>query len=273
VDDAEAMPLAGKRVWITRAAEQSQELIDALKKRGAKPVVFPLVEIIPPEDFSPLDAALRKITGFDWVLFTSRNAVKAVRDRAGKLLELVTKDCAGLKVAAVGEATANEARSAGFEVAHIASRSQAVALVQELGEALRGKRIFLPRSDRADPDLVKLIKGLGGNVCEVVAYRTITVGKREGAEHAEVLQSDAVVLFSPSAVAGFLEIFSAYELRRISEHGVVAAIGPVTNAALQTAGIRNTIVAEEASVAGIIEALANFFRQREHAASARTKQA
>ena len=268
-----ARALAGKRVVITRAAEQSRELVEALRKLDAIPVAFPVIRIAPPADFGPLDAALRGWADFDWVLFTSQNAVRAVSERAKQVGIFKSGIHERAKVGAVGQATAEEARLAGFRVSHIASRARGSALAEDLGEALRGNKVFLPRSDRADAALLRMLEGYGAEVTEVIAYRTITPenAKDEGRE--DLTKADAVLFFSPSAVAGFFKRFGAAPAKDIFDRVAAVAIGPVTNAALQAAGVEHAVVAQEASVAGIVDALANFFEQREHSASAGAKRA
>jgi uroporphyrinogen III methyltransferase/synthase len=272
MDEADARALAGKRVVITRAAEQSKELVEALRKLDAVPVVFPVIRIAPPRDFGPLDAALRGWADFDWVLFTSQNAVRGVSERAKQLGIFKSGIHERAKVGAVGQATAEDARLAGFHVSHIASRARGSALAEDLGEALRGNKVFLPRSDRADPALLRMLDGYGAKVTEVIAYRTMMeIAKGGGKEN--VMKADAVLFFSPSAVAGFFARFGAGPGKDIFDRAAAVAIGPVTNAALKTAGIEHAVVAQEASVAGIVDALANFFEQREHPASAGAKRA
>lgn len=256
---------------ITRAAEQARELVEALKDCGAVPIIFPVIRIVPPKDFGPFDAALRRSREFDWILFTSQNAVKAVRERASELRIDLQRACGHVKAGAVGRATAEEAQLAGFRVTHVASRAQGLALVDDLGAEFRSKKILFPRSDRANPELVRALEACGARVTEVIAYRTVSGETGGDAGRAEVARADAVLFFSPSAVTGFREIAGLQAAKEFSERGVIAAIGPVTNAALKAAGIERAIVAEDASVAGIVDALADFFRRQEHAASSGAK--
>ena len=255
---------------VTRAAEQSKDLVGALERAGARAIVFPVIRIAPPEDFAALDSALRSGATFDWILFTSQNAVKAVRERASQLRERA--DFGRAKVGVVGGATAEEARLAGFSVTHVASHPLGRTLVDDLAEELRGKKIFLPRSDRADLELLRALEACRAGVTEAIAYRTIP-GQRPGeTAQAEIARADAVLFFSPSAVAGFFETFGAGAKSYLGARAV-AVVGPVTRAALRAAGVGDAIVADEASVAGVVEALAHFFQQREQGASSGAKSA
>ena len=107
--------LAGRRILVTRALHQAGKLSEGLRALGAEPVEVPVLEIRPPADFAPLDAALKQIDNYDWLILTSANAVRAVAERAAEL-GISLEQSARLKVAAVGEATAEAARKAGLHV-------------------------------------------------------------------------------------------------------------------------------------------------------------
>lgn len=256
--------LAGKRVVVTRAAAQAIDLLKALQHAGAVPILLPVIQILPPEDFSQLDNALRKLPDFDWVLFTSQNAVRIVRERLENLqLALTASPPAG----AVGRATAEEAEAAGFYVKHISGRPLGAALVEELGSQVEGKSVFLPHSDRANPDIVAALKKQRARVTDVVAYRTISQDAQSGEVIAKAMSADAVLFFSPSAVSGFDDVCGAGTLAKFATSGVVLASGPVTLAALRGKGIASARAAAEPSVARIIEALSNSFGARERRVS------
>ena len=259
-----ARALAGKRVVVTRAAAQAIDLLKALQHAGAVPILLPVIQILPPGDFSQLDNALRKLAEFDWVLFTSQNAVRIVHERLEYLQIALTTSPA---VGAVGRATAEEAATAGFYVTHISGRPLGAALVEELGSQLESKSVLLPRSDRANPDIVTALKKHRACVTDVVAYRTISQDAQSGEVIAKAMSADAVLFFSPSAVNGFDDVCGAGKLAVFATTGVVLASGPVTLAALYAKGISSARAAAEPSVARIIEALANSFEARERRVS------
>jgi len=212
VDEAAKTALAGKSIIVTRSAAQAVELLKALQNLGAAPILLPLIRILPPDDFSSLDKALRRIGEFDWILFTSQNAVRIIRERA-ELLGLSFSDERPMPLAAaVGDATASEATSAGFEVVHIASRPVGVALVEDLGPRLNGKSVLLPRSNRANPDVIAALQECGALVTEVVAYRTISEEAQDRDVVSKTMNADAVLFFSPSAVEAFDAVCGARKL-------------------------------------------------------------
>jgi len=261
IDPNQAL-LAGKRIVVTRVAAQAIDLLKALQHAGAIPILLPLIRILPPEDLASLDSALRHFQEFDWVLFTSQNSVRIVQERIEKLRAESEIRTQTVLAGAVGDATAAEAANAGFRVAHVASKPLGAALAQELGGCLEGKRVFLPRSDRANPEMVAILEQFGARVMEVVAYRTLSEEPQEADVVAKAMNADAVLFFSPSAVGGFDDVCGSGKLGEFSEKGIVLASGPVTLRALQEKGIVGAAAAKEPSVARIIEALANSIAAR-----------
>lgn len=254
--------LQGRRVVVTRALEQSEAVVQALREAGAEPVILPMLKFAAPDDFVPLDEALRHAGDFDWLLLTSQNAVRALRERCIALELGIARIFQGAKIAAVGPASAEAAEELGLEVIYVASKYQGVALANELSGKLRGMRVFLPRSDRANHDLVEALVGDGAVVTEVIAYKTELPSGNDLAEIRAQLKrgADAVLFFSPSAVNHFRDVLGREEFERLAETcGGFAAIGPVTEAALREAGVEQIIVAKSATVPSLISELTRHF--------------
>jgi uroporphyrinogen-III synthase len=254
-------PLQGRRVVVTRALEQSEALAGALRDAGAEPVLLPMVKFAQPDDFAPLDAELRRAGDFDWVLLTSQNAARALQERCAVLNLPIAEIFAEVKIAAVGPASAEAARGAGLVVAYVATKYQSVALANELAGKLKEKRVFLPRSDRANQDLVEALVGHGATVSEVVAYKTELPSETEVTKiRAELKRGvDAVLFFSPSAVNHFRAVVGPKEFTKLSETSNFGAIGPVTEDALHEAGVERILVAKNASVPSLLSELARHF--------------
>jgi uroporphyrinogen III methyltransferase / synthase len=229
-----------------------------------------MVSFHPPNDFAPLDKALRDLRSFDWLLLTSANAVRALVERSRSLEVDVRNSFAGLRIAAVGPVTADVARAAGLSVGHVATKHQGVVLAEEFAAEFARKRILLPRSNLAGPELPDALRRLGALVTEVIAYRTFA-GEPEGEGQSHVFSShpEAVLFFSPSAVRNFLnwdEGKGGKVLRSISDLSrktAVVAIGPVTATALRDAGLRDIVQAADTTVPAVIEALEAFFAQHQ----------
>lgn len=250
-------PLAGKIVVITRAAAQSNELCGELSARGAKVKLLPLISFAPPERFDEMDAALASLETFDWVLFTSANAVQALERRAEQLGRDLNGAARLPKAAAVGPTTSDAAEAAGFSVEFVAADHSGAGLARELGSELRGKNIFLPRSDRANPDLPTALQKCGATVTEVVAYRNLPPG---GTDREKVNESvkdgvDGVLFYSPSAVQNFLELLGRERLGTLQGRAVMVAIGHATAAALSSAGVQRVARATDTTTKAVVEAL------------------
>jgi uroporphyrinogen III methyltransferase/synthase len=285
VADQPPSPLAGKRVVITRAEPQSAALAAALRAHGAVVVSLPLIQILPPADYAPLDSALRDLANFDWLIFTSQNAATVVAERltvlgladfsvispnqesvipsaASNLSSSASHATLGSpRIAAVGKATAEAAQSAGFNVTHVGEGGTAATLVHELAAELPGKRVLLPRSDRAAGELVPRLQRFGADVTEVIAYRTSDTTEVDAAGREAVAASRAILFFSPSAVHSFAALQKTSALNWLAENVVVGAIGPVTSVALRNAGFRCDFQASEPSVEEIVATLAVHFEK------------
>jgi len=265
VDEGAAGPLKGKRILLTRAAEQSRELVHAFEEQGALMSLLPLVEVLPPDDPAGLDQALRVGQSHDWVFLTSQNAVRALEERAALLGIALREAFAGVRIAAVGPATAQVAETAGLEVAYVAQKHQGICLADELRTHIEGKRVLLPRSDRSNPDLVERLQELGALPKEVIAYKTGRPVAASRAEAEAVLQPgvNAVLFFSPSAVQHFEEILGRERFVQLSGEAAFAAIGPVTAEALRKAGAQRVVLAPDTTVPALVAALANHFSEHE----------
>ena len=272
---AETIPsaLAGKRIVITRAAAQSDALARELSGRGAIPVVVPLVSFAEPEDFAPLDKALARLEQFDWMILTSAQAARTLARRAEDLQRPLKRLGSKPLVACVGPVTAEVARKANLRVELVAGTHNGLALAEELRSRLAGAKVFLPRSDRANPDLPIALERHGAQVTEVIAYRTLPPAEVDRSNLKSVADgdTDAVLFFSPSAVHHFVELLGAERLKLLQDKLAITAVGPVTARALREAGILRALIAEDTTAASVIEALEKHFAGRLKAAPAGVK--
>ena len=253
--------LAGKRIVITRAALESEALAKVLAGLGAIPLVLPLVEFGEPEDFGPLDAAIEQLDQFDWIIFTSGQAVRAFVARSKDLGASLNPAGNKLQIAAVGPVSAEAVRQTGLPVEYIARTHSGVGLANELGERLRGRTVLLPRSDRANPDLPAALKTHGAAVTEVVAYRTLQPGEvdRQKLSSISAGEADAVLFFSPSAVQNFAELVGAEHFLGLQNGLAITAVGPVTAEALRHLKMERIVVAADTTSTAVVQALENHF--------------
>ena len=166
--------------------------------------------------------------------------------------------------AAVGPATASAAAAEGFTIDYVAREFLGVALARELGESLRGKKALLPRSERAGRDLPDALKNAGADVTEVMAYHTGGIGAAEPRvlEAVREARVDVVSFFSPSAVENLRGEFGAEVLDRLAGQAALAAVGPVTAAALRKAGLPVAIEAPEATAESMTLAIQKYFSEQ-----------
>ena len=257
-----AVGLRGKRVVITRALEQSRELAGALEAKGAVPILLPMVAFSAPDNIVAVDEAIRELGTFDWIFMTSQNALRALQERCDATQAGLKTAIGHARVAAVGPATADALRGAGICVSYVAARHQGVSLAHELSSEVKRKRVFLPRSDRANPELVKQLIDLGATVKEVIVYKTVSPDGSALVRTKAALQRgvDAILFFSPSAVHHLQDMLGSERVLEMSRQGVVfAAIGPVTETALRAANIERVIVAEDTTATSIMNSLEKYF--------------
>ncbi|HKW64707.1 MAG TPA: uroporphyrinogen-III synthase [Candidatus Acidoferrum sp.] len=253
--------LAEKRIVITRTWSQCAEIASELNARRAVPLVRPLISFADPEDCGPLDAALIALGQFDWLIFTSAEAVRVVARRSKELGHGVEQLSGNPSVAAVGPVTAEEVRRNKLGVDYVAQTHNGLALAEELGDRVRGKKVLLPRSDRAKRDLPDALRRQGAEVAEVIAYRTLRPAESDRQKFDEIANggADAILFFSPSAVQHFAQALGDGQIRQLQDKLAITAVGPVTAKALREAGVERIIVASETTAASVVDALEKHF--------------
>lgn len=228
-------------------------LLEAL---GATVYALPVISIEPPEDQGPLDEAVRNLQSYDWVVFSSQNAVEAVFDRLSTL-GLPARFSDRIKVAALGPTTAAALTAEGVSIDCQSARATGRDLAKDMGKlGLKNQRILLPQGDLARPDLRTGLEEAGARVQTVVAYRTaqpieIDVTVLDSLRRGEV---DAVAFASPSAVRNLVEILGPHQscLRR----AWLACIGPTTADQLKEFGFKPAATAAEHTSEGLVQAIA-----------------
>ena len=261
------LPLAGVRVVVTRARAQAAEMVARLDGLGAEAIEVPTIAIAPPEDPRPLDAACDRIETFDWVVFTSVNAVSRVAER----LQRGAGGVRGLEAArlcAVGAATAEALAGRGLRVDLVPDEYRAEGVIRALrGQGdLTGVRVLLPRANLARDLLPAALRKAGAEVTAVTAYRTVPADLDPGGPDIRRMlrerRVDVVTFTSGSSVRNFVravgEAQAADLLRRID----VACIGPVTAEAAGRLNIATTIMPAESTVPALIEAIVERFGDR-----------
>ncbi len=265
----ENKPLFGWRVLVPRTKEQAASLSDQLVEYGAVPHEVPTIAVEPPRTPQQMERAVKGlVTGrYEWIAFTSVNAVKAVREKFEEY-GLDARAFAGIKVAAVGEQTAKALIAFGVKPDLVPSGEQSAAGLLEDWPPYDPvfdpiDRVFLPRADIATETLVAGLIELGWEVDDVTAYRTVRASPppQETREAIKGGGFDAVLFTSSSTVRNLVGI--AGKPHNVT---VIACIGPATAKTAEEHGLRVDVMSPEPSVHKLAEALAEFGAARRDAA-------
>jgi len=251
-----ALPLAGKRVLVTRAEHQAGKLSDGLRALGVEPVEVPVIEIRPPQDLGPLDRALRTLDSYDWLILTSANTVRAFAERAAALgINLAA--ASQPKVAAIGEATATAARAAGFAVTLVPESYVAESLSKSLAGQARGKRVLLARAAVARDVIPDALRAAGATVDVVDAYTNVMPESAPELLRNALLKGIAAAAFTSSSSVTHLADAARQAGIAFPFAGVAAiSIGPITSKTLRDLGWDPSVEASPSDVSGLVEAVA-----------------
>ena len=258
----DSRPLFGRRVLVTRPREQAAELVDRLAALGAEPIEAPMIRIAPPQDAGPLRRAAANAGEFDWIVFTSGNAVESFMN---VLLE-GPRDVRALKgplLCAVGTGTAERLARYGIKVDLIPAEFRAEAVVEAIASrgAVANARVLLPRADIGREVIADQLRDAGALVTDVIAYRTVledTTREDDPDIYGMLLQGriDVVTFTSASAVRNFAKVFGADQAADLLKNTVVASIGPVTADAAAQLGIAVTVQPATYTIPALVEAIA-----------------
>jgi uroporphyrinogen-III synthase len=260
-------PLAGLRIVVGRARHQASALSAGLRELGAEVAEIPFIEIRKPRSYKPLDAALKKLPDYDWLILTSVNGVEALWDRLYKL-RLTNKHLKHLKVAAIGPATRKAIEKRGTKVNVVPEEYVAESVVESLRDRVVGKHVLLARAKVARDVIPRELRKIGAKVDVVEAYETVI--PRSSRTRLRALLKDAmrrphVMTFtSSSTVRNFAALLGNTIWRgrpRPRKAGPLdgirlASIGPITSSTLREFGLPVDIEATEYTIPGLIKALA-----------------
>nr|MBA2558294.1 uroporphyrinogen-III synthase [Propionibacteriales bacterium] len=257
----ETKPLFGWRILVPRTKEQAGSLSSTLRHFGGVPEEVPTISVEPPRNPLQMDKAVRGLVEgrYEWIVFTSVNAVKAVREKFDEY-GLDARAFSGLKVAAVGDKTAESVSRWGIRPDLVPTGEQSARGLLEdwppYDEMLDPiNRVFLPRADIATETLVAGLQGLGWEVDDVTAYRTVRAAPPPAPTRDAIKTGkfDAVAFTSSSTVRNLVGIAG-----KPHASTVIAAIGPATAKTCEEHGLRVDVLAPQPSVEALAESLAEF---------------
>jgi uroporphyrinogen-III synthase len=248
--------LTGKRVVVTRPRAQATDLSEKLAALGMQPILFPTIEIVPPEDDALLAQAALQVEQFDWVVFTSVNGVHAFMQRmhdAGKGAGALER----VGVAAIGPATAQALAAQGIQPRAVPDEYVAERIPDQLGEVM-GRRILLPRARIAREALAVELRRRGAIVQEVPAYdtRAAQPGPQDWAQLRQGV--DVLTFTSSSTVREWLALMASQPDVPVGG-ALVACIGPITAQTAHEQGLHVDIVAQVYTTTGLVQAIAAHF--------------
>jgi uroporphyrinogen III methyltransferase/synthase len=235
----ETRPLWGKTVVVTRSRQQASHLVDLLAVAGARCLEVPTLEIGPPNDFGPLDAALGRLSRYGWLIFTSANGVAAFMGR----LFGSGKDVRALgpaKLAAIGPATAQALQDYGLKADVVPDSFVAEELAAALAPHLSpGTKVLLARAEEAREVLPESLAQMGARVEVAPVYearrpKSVPPEVQEALRRGEV---DVLTFTSSATVHNFAGLVGKARFKALAAHAAVAAIGPITAATLKEYGI------------------------------------
>ncbi|HKV32978.1 MAG TPA: uroporphyrinogen-III synthase [Pyrinomonadaceae bacterium] len=260
--------LAGRTIVVTRAASQAGEFVAELESYGAKVINCPTIEIAEPESYERLDEAIDHLYGYDWLIFTSANAIefflRRLNARGVKVEELDE-----IKVCAIGQASADKLRDAHVHVDVIPSQSKAegvfAALSEYVGgaEQLHGLNILLPRAAVGRDYLPKALEDAGARVDVVTAYRTVVPENLDRGRLSAMLagSADCIAFTSSSTVKNLALLFDTHDLSNVLSGVTIACIGDVTAATAADYGLKADIQPSTSTVAELAGAIAEYYRK------------
>lgn len=259
----EDRPLFGKSVVVTRSRTQASDLVTALSEAGAVPVEFPTIRVMPPGDgFAALDAAIARlhaaggVPAYDWVIFTSVNGVEqffARLDREGDV-----RDLKGVKLGAIGPATAAALEARGLKLDFVPAEYRAEAVLEGLLErGVAGSRVLIPRAKEAREVLPDKLAEAGAEVEVAPAYETV-LDETGAARMKDMLSGgeiDIITFTSSSTVKNFVQLLEGFDFQALPASVTIACIGPVTAGTARELGLRVDLVADEYTIPGLVRAL------------------
>lgn len=288
-----AKPLSGICILVGRARHQAGALSRELRKLGADVIEIPFIKIRKPRSFKPLDAALKNLSAYDWLILTSVNGVEAMHERMGKL-RLIMPDAGGfgwrsafgaaikpsisekalapedrLRIAAIGPATKRAIEQRGVTVDVVPKEYVAESVVRSLKKEVKGKRVLLVRAKIARDVIPRELRKAGAQVDVVEAYETIipesSRRRLQAALRSPKRRPNVVTFTSSSTARNFVELLGAHQTQsKASLNGILmASIGPITSSTLRELGLKVDIAAKEFTVPGLVAAIMQAFASRD----------
>jgi uroporphyrinogen III methyltransferase/synthase len=258
----ERRPLFGKRILVTRTREQAGRFGELLEAQGAEVVEVPLIEIVPPTSWDPLDHTIKHLEIYRWVIFTSANGVDAFFRRLRELRQDARR-LGAAQICAIGSATADALERYAVIADLVPAEFRAEGIIEALKPYdLTGAKILLPRAEVARDVLPKDLEQRGATVDVVPVYRTV-----QSSTAGDILKPllrdrkiDLVTFTSSSTVTNFVEVLAQEDLKVICDGVRVACIGPITQETAERFGLPIDVVPERYTIPSLVDAIVQYYR-------------
>ncbi len=260
IDWFEKRPLFGKKIVVTRTREQASELVALLEENGADCLEYPTLHMEPAVDYSILDSSLARIGDYQWLLFTSINAVTWFFRHLWEN-DMDVRRLGGPKIGVVGRATARKLRDYGLKADLLPKKFTGEGLAEALiNTGVNGAKILLPRAEKAREILPEMLNAAGAEVTVAPVYRNVPPQGRkdELRERLEDRTIDLITFTSSSTVDNFLTMVDAesdQELHRLMDPVQIAVIGPITADTVKKHGLKVDIQPSEYTIADMVNAI------------------
>ncbi len=261
----EHRPLLGKKVVVTRARAQASDMILQLTELGADCLEYPVIKIIPPEDFSSLDAAIDNLAAYDWIIFTSVNGVEFFFKRLSELGK-DARALGNLRTACIGPVTSERLKSYGINTDILPESFRAESIIEAFkNETVAGKRVLLPRAAEARPILPEELSKRGAKIDEIPTYHTIsdTENVDQLIRQLEQGEIDLITFTSSSTVTNFKKLIPKDRFDVLMKNVTIASIGPITSETAEKNGFNVHIEAKSYTIDGLCEAIVKFYLNKQ----------
>jgi len=254
--------LSGKTIVITRTVDQSKESSEVFRQLGANVIIFPTLDIVPPESWDEFDSVVKSSTPVDFIIFTSAHSVKMYIQRCKELNINVNYD--SVNVVAVGNKTAAVCERYGIPVHIIPKKFSGLGVVEELTNYdLKKKLIFIPRSAIGREELPEGLEALGAKIKSVPVYNVSLPSEENIKSSLEILNQSKPEIFiftSPSTFENFLQILKVVNPVKYFDRFKVAAIGPSTRTAIENRHVHVDIMPDEYTIDGLAKAIIEYYK-------------
>jgi len=253
----ETKPLFSKSVLVTRPKEQAEHFVRLLESEGARAIEYPTIEIKAPASFRALDRSIKNLRDYDWIVFTSVNGVSAFLERLrvkGKDL----RELYGIKIAAIGEKTAESLELAGIGVDEVPGDFRAEGLI-EIFSAMKveGSKFLIPRAKAARTILPDTLRRMGALVEVAPSYETVQPPDRDTKRIKKLIKDggiDVLTFTSSSTARNFFD-----QIGNIPKDTVIACIGPITAGTVRELGYDTEIMPDKYTVEALSRAITDYY--------------